>query len=634
MMTKIGFEFPIDSAGRWDGFNEPGMEHFSGNPLEHLGREIVQNALDARLDKTKPVRIIFELKKISTNEIPDLPEFKKVIESCNANAKEEGPKAQAFFEQAIELIRDKKIDVLRVSDFNTTGISGPCENGKPYFAFMKATGQSKKPSDDSTGSFGIGKFAPYTVSGLRTVFVTTAWLSPEDDVLRYYTQGKSVLMSHQSGKKTHSGTGYWGIREECMPVTDVKKIPEWLLRSDETTGTTLNILGFRQTKNWQEILAANIATNFFGAIFENALEIDIGEKYQITSKSISGIFTNPAILKAVEEQDGGREKFENVKQYIRALSNGTEVITDESEQQHLGRCEVRLIVAENMPKKVAILRNGMLITEELAKLKRFSDYKEFVAVVRCLSTSGNALLRSMEPPRHDDFEPARLPTEDEVRKGKAALDSLAKWIRQTLQQYATDPVSAVTNIDELADFFSDEDTEGTLKLNEENPAGSIKIRARKIEFKNRPSVTIPDDINDGSDDGDSDGSDGAGATEKNGDGSNSGDSNGGKVKGGNSGGEKKESPVGVPLKNVRAIVVGPKTRKILFTTEKSGVFQIQIQDSGADANRNLKVITASEGTVKDGGIFNVSASAAERKTIVIDLDEPFQGTLRVVANAV
>lgn len=46
----IGWLHPRDFADQWDGFNEPGVEHFSGQPIQHLAREIVQNSLDAADD--------------------------------------------------------------------------------------------------------------------------------------------------------------------------------------------------------------------------------------------------------------------------------------------------------------------------------------------------------------------------------------------------------------------------------------------------------------------------------------------------------------------------------------------------------------------------------------------------------
>jgi hypothetical protein len=95
-----------------------------------------------------------------------------------------------------------------------------------------------------------------------------------------------------------------------------------------------------------------------------------------------------------------------------------------------------------MPKKVAVLRNGMFITDELAGLKRFGPYKEFVAVLECKTDKGLALLRAMEPPRHDDFEVERLVTREKISAGRTALRELTKWVRDMLERHATDPVRA------------------------------------------------------------------------------------------------------------------------------------------------------------------------------------------------
>lgn len=43
-MKDVGFVFPKDVSDQWDGFNDPGIEHFAGNRLQHLGREVTQRA--------------------------------------------------------------------------------------------------------------------------------------------------------------------------------------------------------------------------------------------------------------------------------------------------------------------------------------------------------------------------------------------------------------------------------------------------------------------------------------------------------------------------------------------------------------------------------------------------------------
>ena len=662
--SAVGFEFPCDSSGQWDGFNEPGIEHFSGNPFEHLGREVPQNTIDATASQGGAARINIKLLKIASAEIPSVAELKAALQSCFNGAEAEGEKARAFFEAALKVVEERKIGILQISDHNTTGLVGPCENGKPYFAMMKATGQSKK-SGTATGSFGIGKFAPFTVSALRTVFVTTVWKDVHGDH-HHYVQGKSILMSHEDAEGgLRRGTGFWGIRQNCLPVEAPTMVPAWLRRTatdlslEGQVGTTLSILGFNAKGDWQKSLAANIAENFFGAIHEGKLEVYIEDGPIITRESLPGLLTDVGLASAVADQKGEPEKFNNVRSYYRALTEISGVFTEETENQHLGKCQLKLLIGENLPKKVAVLRNGMLITDELARLKRFTPYKEFVAVLECRAEKGLSLLRAMEPPRHDDFEVERLSPERK-RAGRIALAEIATWVRQMLDRHAKDPVSEVTTLDELADYFGDEDEGGSGRKRDENPGGAIVFRQRPVKMKTRiaiPAGPLPSD--DSSEDGDDVDADGFGSTTIGGgqgtpdndrsspvgggaqrDASEAGNRDAGdagdaeKDGGGRTGGNARPSLIGVPLQNVRAVPLGPGHRRVAFTPAISGTVSIELQDSGADTNYRLEVLAATVGEIRSGTICNVSVEAGERCVFEVELDPAFNGTLRVVANAV
>lgn len=167
MPNNIGWQHPVDESDQWDGFNELGMQHFAGNPIRHLAREVIQNAIDA--SETDIVLVKIKLHDVLVSSIPDIDELKININACYKGSKNESWKAEIFFESAKAELNKIKISVLEISDYNTSGMKGPSENGTPFYAFMKAKGQSKKLSDAATGSYGIGKFAPYLVSKIRTI---------------------------------------------------------------------------------------------------------------------------------------------------------------------------------------------------------------------------------------------------------------------------------------------------------------------------------------------------------------------------------------------------------------------------------------------------------------------------------
>jgi len=100
MTSAIGFKFPFDQSDQWDGFNDSGIEHFSGNPYVHLGREVAQNTLDAKREDAKgPARIMIQLVDVPTNSIPDVKALRSAMKACLLAAKNESEKAQIFFSQ-------------------------------------------------------------------------------------------------------------------------------------------------------------------------------------------------------------------------------------------------------------------------------------------------------------------------------------------------------------------------------------------------------------------------------------------------------------------------------------------------------------------------------------------------------
>ncbi len=593
MAERIGFQFPVDLSDQFDGFNDAGMEHFTGAPYAALGREVTQNVIDAT--RQAPAKIVARLRTVPTNSIPNVDELRATLNRGKTASEDESEKAKIFFERAVKLINQSKITVLQIEDFNTTGVSGPCENGTPYYALMKASGQSKKIGENSIGTFGIGKYAPFVVSELRTVFISTVW--DDGRKWQHYVQGKSILMPHKDDNdQTCRGVGYWGVRNKCLPVVGFNTtIPEWLLRAGDTQGlpeaqgTTVSVLGFDASKGWQHRLAATMAENFFGAIIGGKLEVNIDDVLILTKQTIKDILEDPEVRAGTTDMKGEPEKFDNAKLYLEAISGGSDVIVANCQNAHLGYCQLRLLVREGLPKRVAFLRDGMMITQDLERLRRFGEFKEFVGVLECLNSKGNRLLKNMEPPRHDDFEPDRLPTNRERTAGRVALRELAIWARDMLRRYAQDPVSEVSSVDELKEFFWDEADEGSDgREAEENPLGRVNIRARPLRKKDR--AVAYERVGEGGDefgedDGnaeepEADGEHGGGGSGGGGDdgtgGPDEGDGDG--TRSGSGGGGARNTPARIRLQDVRSVPLSRKTRMIAFTADFSGEIRLVVQD--------------------------------------------------------
>ena len=157
MSDDIGWRFPPTNGGRVDGFNDPGIAHFTGAPLPSLARETIQNSLDASLALDEPVHVSFELIYLHPGDVGH-DDLAIAIDGSIQMAGDD-PLAGAALAAAKSIMSDK-IPCLRVSDRNTTGL-----RGDHWRALVKMQGVSHKPElEGAGGSHGIGKYAPFAVS--------------------------------------------------------------------------------------------------------------------------------------------------------------------------------------------------------------------------------------------------------------------------------------------------------------------------------------------------------------------------------------------------------------------------------------------------------------------------------------
>jgi hypothetical protein len=191
-----------------------------------------------------------------------------------------------------------------------------------------------------------------------------------------------------------------------------------------------------------------------------------------------------------------------------------------------------------------------------------------------------------------------------------------------LKRHAKDPVSEVTTIDELKDFFGDEGTNGAGKGTEEiNPGGDVIIRAKPVRHKTTDtSLPIPDPEGEG----------GSGTGKGKGSGGNGGEGGGGGGGEGGSGGKGLEKKPLNKLSNVRLIIIGPHKRRIGFTPTNSGPALLRFMESGADTDYDVKITASDKGVIKDGRV-EMTLQADTRCTVEIEMAENFTGSMRVLA---
>lgn len=228
-MNKLTWEFAPTGGGDVTGVNDPVTSIFRGRGdlSYHLARESIQNVIDAKVNNTlEPARAHFSLLSLQPSNFPGFNELKEVLKSCR-DADLKNKDSYETYSRLIEQIsRDRFVQVMKISDYNTTGLTGDDEdqNGN-YFSLMKAVGSTSK-SGAAGGSWGLGKGAYFAASSFRTIFVSSVY-----DRNKMVFQGKARLRSFLKDGKIMQGNGSFGLPEQ-KPIREKGLIPSFLNREE------------------------------------------------------------------------------------------------------------------------------------------------------------------------------------------------------------------------------------------------------------------------------------------------------------------------------------------------------------------------------------------------------------------
>ena len=515
-MTKSEpkWNFVTNDADLTQGWNDAGVETFRGSQVASLTREVIQNSIDAVDNENRPVHVRISL----VNDVDfGQNQLASTFNRCReAMADIESERTLAFFKQgAPELEFNAQIQTLVIEDFNTTGLVRD-----RWRMLLKATGVGAKTRSDSLGSYGIGKNATFAASRYRTVLYSTQF-SAETSVVRKF-QGKAILVSHRDEDgKPKGATGYFGA-DDWQELTEVDRhvgaIPDEFRRFAD--GTSLYVVGFDAVPFWRRQLVSSVLSNFFYAILAEKLVVEVdgaeqeGLPEHINKNSIASVFEMLTSDTSVDDfVVDSKALFETIVRSEESVSNIRD-FTSDGQLQYLGHTKIWIRIGEGLPNKALIVRDpGMAICDAIGKLtylKRLPSYwGNFAAVVVCANEEGNELLRSMEPPAHDNFEPDRLKgvgNESLAAKGQKALDELGnrirRWIDRQMPKLDDDQVAT---LDDLSDYFPSEglDTDSNPVGEESDPFGNAIVGETATKLPIVRNLTSPaiEDVEDADEEG-------------------------------------------------------------------------------------------------------------------------------------
>ena len=441
------WHFLSRGRGETEGFSNGSLAEYKGNPLQALAREICQNSLDASDGSGKPVIVEFESKFMDIDGFPGMSELREIINACHNFWKGKSDvSTTTFLKNARKCFNSPsgKFFVLRVSDYNTTGVKGAFskEDITPWGSLVKGNAFSVKADEKNAGgSYGIGKAAPFVSSYFQTVFYRTY----DTDGVRA-ALGVARLMAHDSVLPVPDGedpvrrsVGYYGADQLGWPAKRFEALDKLNLR--ETHGTDLFIPGFTgatEDETWVKDVLREIVDNFLYSIYTGKLEVRI--EGRVLNKDNIG-----AMLDFVGSKDA--KFFYDV---IRDNPNVQEMVKP---FYSLGTLRLRLLYGNDLNKRILVVRNSGMRIARISSLPRMISYSGFLELQ---GADLNQYFRGMENPSHNAWEPKRHRNPEKAKQYKEEVES---WVIDKITEKLIE-LSGEESVVNVGDCFNFDDRDG------------------------------------------------------------------------------------------------------------------------------------------------------------------------------
>lgn len=480
------WRFASNNKGIVDGFNDPGIETFSANSIASMVREVIQNSVDQQVDDSRPVVVDFDFFQVTQDEIPGGRQLGNIFDRCITASKGDTV-ATGFFQQAQKLMKGK-IDVLRISDHNTTGLVGAetDDTKTPWHQLVKGRGSSNK-NINSGGSFGIGKAAPLACSYFHTIF----YASKVDAIDSYV--GVSRLLSFKEkesgffGKEyTTTGTGFYSSSDNMNAILKPFAMGHFKRRDN---GTDIYILALEKDKDLYGTIRLAVLENFFVSIEFQKLIVHVGQD----------TINRNSLAQYIAQLDD--KKYAALKDYYNLLIHRHDdpeenrVISLDADEYGKkygikdGECTLLLHQGEDLNQRVLMTRKtGMTLFPQ----SRLGNSISYTGILLIQGDTMNQIFKTMEMPAHDKWEPGRCKVNKTFYEN--AYTDLKQYLRKKIIENFGAPQQDIEAAYGMDEFFADAAGDGALnvEIKERKPkAKMIKRKARRRRTDREIKVKEP-----------------------------------------------------------------------------------------------------------------------------------------------
>lgn len=489
------WRFPTTFDGGGLGFNDGGTQLFKDDNIQSLAREVCQNSIDARQrDNNIPAEVEFKTFKIKSEDFPGYQDFAKIIHNEIKHCRSfynNNKAALEYYQEAEKTLNQKEILCLRISDFNTTGLtfSGTSRNNNWANLVIHSGTNDKNPEDG--GSFGLGKNAMYACSKFGSLFFSTHTI---ENIKKSECVAKLSYLYDEDGSVVH-GLGNYGLyssnrsMEEDKPINALCNLDSSFTRRENEYGTDIYILGFelassdiysseeQDLSKFEYEISSAIIDNYFISILEKKLVVKIND-IKITSDNIHDIFNN--IYKKHPDLFNV-----NTVDYLEIMKTETNVFPISIMEPDTPDAELKICLNPNYHNRIAMVRNtGMKIFDK----GNFPQITIFSGILVLKNKNVNGYFKKMENPAHDDWILDRIKT-DKVAKQR--YDRMLDQIKNIIKQLSKENAPESMDVAGLGEMLPDDIDAGTDENKKEDIVDDI---LEEIEVKERKQLPIERDL--------------------------------------------------------------------------------------------------------------------------------------------
>ena len=429
--AQARWRFPLGDYGEIKGINDAGVETFTSDTIRSLVRESIQNSLDAATGDC--VHVEFKQLSVGIDTIPAFYQLEKVISMCKTRGADKSPAARDFFTEAMKLTHRKTVDIMRISDYGTTGLRGSdtCKTGTDWSRLIKESGSSSK-AGTSGGSFGIGKYATFACSGFRTVF-----FSSMDDAGLESHIGVARLISYEDPKSDQhtTGIGYYSDQEKNVAIRGQLVLGKTAPRTKDEPGTDVYILGFKSRKNIDKEIIKYVLSNFLVSIWKEKLTVIVNDR-EVNARNLG------KYVSELNEYDNDPLVKETIEHFGLLTQTGAPVHVIEFNPNDLrkpqennkfrwpkGSCTLYLKQGdESLNREVTITRAAGM---RLFNQNRISGSIQFTGILMIEGKKMNEDFKAMEAPSHDEWSPERS---SDSKLASKMIKALRMWVKDRVDE--------------------------------------------------------------------------------------------------------------------------------------------------------------------------------------------------------